>query len=1277
MRFLSDGPNIPNTLLEARDEGEVVFLCGAGVSRPAGMPDFLKLTNHVVDRLHASQVEEVSQLLSYWCEDTHPEIARPPLDEIFNLLQRKYNASDVDYFIADRLKTECETCVSKHRTILRLSKGGDGKPRVVTTNFDRLFEVAEQEIPTYAPPVLPDLAAGQKLNGLVYLHGRIDPNIKRGEARQELVVSSSDFGRAYLVEGWATRFLRELLRQYNVVLLGYSASDPPVRYLLQGLYSMGLESRKTIYAFAEGSPEEVEDLWSDRGVQAIAYASGCNDHSALWDSLEAWAQCSDDPLAWRRQVIELARRGPRNLKRHERGQVTSLVRTVDGAELFAEADPPLPGEWLCVFDSTVRHGKVEQDFLGLQPDFDPLQEFGLDDDISRPQENRSVEIPLGDDFLSLRDTDPHKNGYMRLAGMPHYKDIPLSDRLSHVAKWIVRIAHEPVAPWWAARYVSLHTELLRGIEYRLENNRADFPSLALSTWNLLIEKFRATPDHSSVLSWYEASKRIDAEGWTNSVLRAFERSVTPHLTTEPSFGHYSSTRPPEKDWSELQLTDLAQFDVIFPKIHDKISRVTEEVLPEVYKIVRTRLELGRGLLEDLGASLPENPTLYPNGGEEEDPLEDSSAYFLWFRDLLDQMAELHPEVSRSDIALWPKEAPYFFNKLRLYAWSFKALFTGDEAGDGLLTLSDKTFWDPAHRRELLHLLRQRWQELSLEKRRLLEQHIIQGPPKWRTEQEEDYKKRRSLTSATILGWLINCGCVLSEDAHSVLPELRNANPLWHSDLDKNADEPYGVVTGGWITIDRDPSVLLDVPPSQVISLAQENTMTSYEDSIDYQPFDGLVEKDLDRAIAALRFAGEKGEYPREYWQSLLENWPETTNHRLIGSVGETLMQLPSEVIEKFRYQVFYWLKRNLPELAKCDLALAYRIFDNLLNKLLDGGEDATRSGIGEVRAAGDNHGWSRRTMIHAFNSVVGMAIRLVLDILESQNLEEGVGIPPEIRARLERLMDAPGEGTDHAACIISHHVEWLHYLDPEWACSTIVPWFDPGHQNAEPAWNGFLHRRKLPIPGLFSQIRNYFLDVFSHVHNWKWNDRGLRVLHEFLVCGCLWHKYDEVYFTYSEVHRALQQTDDSGRSQSIEYLTKLIQKNHASWQQFGQPFLDKAWPRETSFQTEETSLNLAILAVVTGDSFPDALQVILPLLGQINRDNWFLYRVMTRGGGKEYDLPTQFPMETLALINNLVPDNPPKRLIDLDLILEKITEANPSLRQDSRWQRLKGIARRE
>ena len=602
MRFLPSGLNIPDELLEARDQGNIVFLCGAGVSYPAGMPNFLELAKYVVGELGTSQDASSRKMLLMWDNEDIPEDARPSLDQIFNLLQQEYTADEIDYRIAKRLRTKPRTCVSTHEMILRLSKGADGTPQIVTTNFDLLFErAAGRKLKTYVPPALPDLANGQPLKGLVYLHGRINPRIKQGEGRQGFVVSSSDFGRAYLAEGWATRFIRDLLDQYTVILLGYSANDPPVRYLLQGLHSQRRGRRARLFAFDSGT--EDQPRWRDSGVQALPYPKIGDDHSALWDTLSAWADRADDHLAWRQRIVDLARKGPRNLEPYERGQVASLVRTDVGAKLFADADPPPPGEWLCVFDHNFRYGEVGTQSDDSQPAFDPFTEYSLDDDPPRPPENGRRTDPPGDDLLSLKPTDRRINDDTRLAKNGRHWTEPLSFRLFHLARWIAKIAHEPVVPWWAARYSSLHPKLLDEIEWRVERAGDELPSLTRLTWRLLIEKFHTAPDDPYRLRvyWDKMRQRIETEGWTNSFLREFERNVTPYIETEQPL-RLDAARPPDKDWSQLNLDDIARFKVAFPIPVGRQPEIPNDVLPKIYQIVRRHLELATGLLADIGTS---------------------------------------------------------------------------------------------------------------------------------------------------------------------------------------------------------------------------------------------------------------------------------------------------------------------------------------------------------------------------------------------------------------------------------------------------------------------------------------------------------------------------------------------------------------------------------------------------------------------------------------------------------------------------------------------------
>jgi hypothetical protein len=63
MRFTEAGPSIPNELLDSRDSGDVVFLCGAGISIPAGLPDFFKLTVDVSGRLGVQPDSQPGRLI--------------------------------------------------------------------------------------------------------------------------------------------------------------------------------------------------------------------------------------------------------------------------------------------------------------------------------------------------------------------------------------------------------------------------------------------------------------------------------------------------------------------------------------------------------------------------------------------------------------------------------------------------------------------------------------------------------------------------------------------------------------------------------------------------------------------------------------------------------------------------------------------------------------------------------------------------------------------------------------------------------------------------------------------------------------------------------------------------------------------------------------------------------------------------------------------------------------------------------------------------------------
>lgn len=49
MQFVTNGPDIPEALLQAHEEGRLVFFCGAGISYPAGLPGFKELVDKIYE----------------------------------------------------------------------------------------------------------------------------------------------------------------------------------------------------------------------------------------------------------------------------------------------------------------------------------------------------------------------------------------------------------------------------------------------------------------------------------------------------------------------------------------------------------------------------------------------------------------------------------------------------------------------------------------------------------------------------------------------------------------------------------------------------------------------------------------------------------------------------------------------------------------------------------------------------------------------------------------------------------------------------------------------------------------------------------------------------------------------------------------------------------------------------------------------------------------------------------------------------------------------------
>jgi NAD-dependent SIR2 family protein deacetylase len=207
MQLVANGPDIPDALLQAHEEGRVVFFCGAGISYPAGLPGFKGLVDAIY-RLVGTTPNAIEQ----------EAYERHQFDATLDLLERRLPGQrlSVRRALAKALqpKLRRKGATDTHAALLQLASSREGALRLVTTNFDRIFARLTARtnpvVPAYPAPLLP-IPKNSRWSGLVYLHGLL-PEHPDASALNRLVLTSGDFGLAYLTERWAARFVSELFR---------------------------------------------------------------------------------------------------------------------------------------------------------------------------------------------------------------------------------------------------------------------------------------------------------------------------------------------------------------------------------------------------------------------------------------------------------------------------------------------------------------------------------------------------------------------------------------------------------------------------------------------------------------------------------------------------------------------------------------------------------------------------------------------------------------------------------------------------------------------------------------------------------------------------------------------------------------------------------------------------------------------------------------------------------------------------------------------------------
>ena len=1264
MRFRADGPSIPDSLLHARDEGRVVFFCGAGVSRArAGLTDFFGLAKSVIQKLGAPEDSDASKVLRK-AEEVGKELDVTGLisaDRVFSLLERDFTTLDIQSAVAKSLATAADVDRSAHEIMARLARTPSGKTQLVTTNFDRLFELDSGKIRSFQPPRLPQPSRYDDLDGIVYLHGRVDADYTRADGAG-LVLSSSDFGQAYLSEGWATQFFREIVRKYVVVFVGYSADDPPVHYLLEGL-RRHLDSQYEIYAFQSNESTELTARWQHKRVQPIAY-SNIDDHRTLWETLELWAIRADNPQAWQQSALDRAMAGPRDLKPYELGQVAHIVSTYEGAKAFAKASPP--ADWLCVFDPQCRFerpGRLDN----MTPDsatIDPFTLFGLDfDEIPQRSGDDSFvpqrDVPSGAwDAFEINDLDRQDlstNCLSAVRGHSSLKIPNLPPRLSCLGTWIANVAHHAAAVWWAARQVSLHPSLRREIEWGLSQRPEETDGEILRVWSYLLEAWN-NPRTDEGPDWFNLNRAITRDGLSLVVLRRLAKLTEPYLKVGPRL--MSRPVPPRLD-EEFRMNELARIKVECPALPIGLD-IPEKWLYPTVRGLRSCLEVAARLCKEVDDHQGRHisPLTADDCSDISDyqPTHDLSGSVITFASLYERLTAVDAKRAREELAAWPSDEDIVFARLRFWANGKPELATSDAFARVVLELTDNVFWGSFHQRDLLILLAKRWSDIADHLRYGIEARILSGPSRYDGEEDDSYREHAEWSVLMRLNWLKTKGCQFSFDVESEISRRRRDAPSWKPEFAEHAPESLEI-RRRVVATDTEHGALLREPIDTILSKALELSGRSDSNQLmEHDPFAGLCSARSKRAYLALAHAARRGECPEWAWKTFLNSDSKEKDPSACSAVIATrLCRLSEEILSALLYPATMWLQK----ITKAISTDSPTVFDKIVQRLIDVvkafPDRASCAMIGSSRGSD----W----VMEAINSPVGHLIRAVFDDTRYQD----AAAIHKVLNPIEQCLALPKQPRRHALAMVSHHLGWLHANAADWTeqhLLTIIDGQDVEDQDA--FWAGFFWNPKITSPALYLRIKGALLKIAKdRAPSREGHEQSIAFL---LLIGWVSSadNEDRRWVSDSELRNVLLHGGDELRSHVLWQFKQELSNGDASkreeWQSWSYTFFEAVWPIQRSVKTPKMTARIVDVLVAHPDSFRKLIDLLSPRLTTI-RDATQLrlqFREETKNVIKAH------PERFLHLLNVVLPEDVRYWPYGINDALKMIAEADESLLTDAR-----------
>ncbi len=1265
MQFIRNGPSVPETLLHAHEESRVVFFCGAGISRPAELPNFKGLVDRIYQQLGTKRtgIEEGAYEQGQY-------------DNTLYLLERRFPGQGiaVRQALVESLQPNLQRteAIETHTALLQLARNRNGRLRLVTTNYDRIFEhvIAKNKLSydSHIAPALP-VPKDRSWNGLVYLHGLLPSELDKDEsALRSLIVTSGDFGLAYLRDGWAARFISELFRNFVVCFVGYGVNDLVLRYMMHALATDRLPDEAVFqtYAFVKchsGQQRIITDAWNSMGISPIFYEphSDSNSHLALHETLQKWAKTYRDGVFGKEAiVVDYAPANPSE-STHKNDFVGRMLwalsdRSGRPAKCFAEHNPAPSLKWLDKFSEHCG----ENESLGR---FNIL-----------PQSPPVADLRFG--FLSQ---SAFCDSVSRLKLRKNRQTIAWDEEIYFIAQWLTRHLNNPRLILWLIGNDSLlhfhlpslidsnldHYEKLLNEEKNDELNeiRANSPDAIpdeamRALWRLFL-RGRIKPPQviDDLYGWID---RLKSEGLSASLRLELRSFLSPMISLGRCYGYddISEKTPANRlsqifDWKPVLAADYVQ-----SAFSDRNAEHWKHALPALLGDFQQLLHDCLDLLREVGEADDYNDGSYVDLPSIE-PHWQNRGNRDWVI-LIELLRDAWLAVWQTDPARATRVAmnwfdlPYpTFKRLAFFAASQDGCINSTQWFDWLLSDDHRWLWSAETQREVMRVLVLQGHNLSsfLDQ---IEAIILNGPPHNIFKTNPKPETWQVIVDKSVWLRLIKLeesGLKLGDVARNQLEKLSSANRSWC--LHPHESEEFSIWTFGTGDPDYEEPIQIETVPLDRCDLVQwlgtdsyHHRLPSYRDN-----WSDTCGTEPSLCLDALSELAKEGIWLKDRWREALQVWSKAEHFQepLWPKLASLIVNMPDDNLSDVVSSVAWWLDATAQFVDKHEkmlLDLCQRILNSPIKSNFVANE------IGKPIP---------RSVNQAINLPIGMVTKVLLNLWLRSKPRDNDGLPADIEPLFSQICNTQFEGLRPGRLLLAARLTALFRTDQSWTERHLLPLFNWSDSlvEAQLVWEGFLWSPSLDGL-LLKTLESQLIETARHYDHLSEYRRRYA---EFLTRATLEYMGEKDAIDFQSAFEALPL---EGLEEVATTLTDALESATVQddyWDNRIRPFWQKMWPKSNDRRSSEIADSLVLMSIAAGERFPDAVDLIGPWLQPIEHPHYVIKLL------QESELCVKYSSEVLSVFDAIIQD-PPWKSQEFGECLTTISRSKSELAAEGSYQRL-------